>query len=107
MRYNMPPNDPRNLEADDELVLQDLVVLRYRDLMVRLATDPDFAASYAAEGGELEQAIMDFRATVVNTKAFLEEAARAIQASRKRSGTAKSASLEPPQITGVALRKDE
>lgn len=44
LHYGMPPNDPRVLEATEEEVLRDLLVLRSRSMLAQEARNPTAAA---------------------------------------------------------------
>lgn len=53
LNYQLPPNDPRVLEADEETVLRDLTLIRYHRHRARAAEDPGAAA--AENVGERER----------------------------------------------------
>ncbi len=50
MQYEMPPTDPRYLDADDDVVVHDLAVLLYYRRSMEAAVNPAAAALRSAKG---------------------------------------------------------
>lgn len=98
----MPPNDPRYLGADDDMIMHDLLVIRYQRYQSARALNPEIGAEEMARSSSMRKKMLDFRDTLAATPGYLEKVARGIRRSRKRHT---DPSL-PAKITSLKLAKD-
>ena len=81
----MPPTDPRYLAADDDMIMRDLLVIRYQRYQSTRAMNPNIDAEDAARSSSAREKLLEFRDALVATPGYLEKVARGIRNSRKRT----------------------
>ena len=104
LAYDMPPTDPRVLAADEGIVIEDLVVLRYHmherlrsmdpraaEAIDRQANDPTLRDQYAdleqrAQGPEMQAKLARFLGAVARDRAGGDTGPQTLKRLRVRSG---------------------
>jgi len=105
MAYDLPHNDPRVLSADEDEILQDLIVLRYHsharlrqadpraaDAIDRMANEPTLREQYAdlehrARGPEMQTRLARFLRAVAREDDGGDTGSQVLTRLRVRAGT--------------------
>lgn len=98
LRYNVPPNDPRFLDLEEEELLDDLLVLHFLDAEVRRAVSPGRAAAADLAGDEEDQQRLQASGAAFLGRADVQRALQRLHRGGTTSGDRPEAAAAPATI---------